>query len=465
MGASGTVVDERPVVSSPAPPDDPYPRPTDGRRFAIAMAIAAAAALAVRLANVLWWRPTNIGGSSGYTYAADAPYYHLSANALAKGAWYVNPFAYFDRGVELPSAAHPPLYVTYLALWSRLGLDTVTWHRVASCMLGVASVVVIGYLARRLAGPVVGIVAAAIAAVYPQLWINDGMLLSESLAILMTAITLFALYAFARRPTLRNAVLTGIACGFAALSRTELALLFVVAVVPIALMARSLSWKDRGIRAVVACLVGGAVLLPWIAYNESRFREPTTMTTGTGAALNASACDATFSGYLMGYYANCFRGPLPKASLDESQRDLIPRQQAIDYLESHKRRIPIVVLARVGRLWGFFRPSSTTYLDWYLEGRGREASWIGLFAYYALLPFAVGGLVVLHRRRISILPLVAIAGVATFAAATTFGVTRYRAPAEVAIVVAAAVALVATWHWFARRRASSAVPDAESTVS
>jgi hypothetical protein len=57
----------------------------------------------------------------------------------------------------------------------------------------------------------------------------------------------------------------------------------------------------------------------------------------------------------------------------------------------------------------------------------------------------------MRRRRIPILPLVALAVTATLAAASTFGVTRYRAPAEVALVVAAAIGIAAVWeHW--RRR-------------
>ena len=54
----------------------------------------------------------------------------------------------------------------------------------------------------------------------------------------------------------------------------------------------------------------------------------------------------------------------------------------------------------------------------------------------------------MRRRRIPIFPLIAIALIATFAAAITFGVTRYRAPAEVALVLAAAIGDGAVWtNW------------------
>jgi len=56
-----------------------------------------------------------------------------------------------------------------------------------------------------------------------------------------------------------------------------------------------------------------------------------------------------------------------------------------------------VVLARVGRIWGVFKPGQTTSFDSSWEARGRVASWIGLFSYSLLVGFAVGGLVVPRR--------------------------------------------------------------------
>ena len=85
-------------------------------------------------------------------------------------------------------------------------------------------------------------------------------------------------------------------------------------------------------------------------------------------------------------------------------------------------------------------------LDWKVEGRGRTPSWIGLFAFYALIPFSIYGFVRLVRRRITILPLLASPIILTLATALTFGVTRYRAPAEVSIVVTAAIGVVALVH-------------------
>src|SRR5262249_49732107 len=149
--------------------------------------------LLVRFLNIFWWRSIGNGnkalfdaqlGVNNAKVGGDAFYYHFQANALAKGAWFVEPFGWAVlHGRETPSAAHPPLPVIYLALWSRLGLDSVNWHRVALSVLGAGTIAVVGLLGRRIGGNTVGLVAAALAAVYPQLWINDGMILSETTAI------------------------------------------------------------------------------------------------------------------------------------------------------------------------------------------------------------------------------------------------------------------------------------------
>lgn len=454
------------AAHGPDTPDPAYPEVRPSRRFTTWLGAIGAGAIAIRLMNVFWWRPTTTRtGFHGYKLGGDAFFYHWTANALAKGAWFVEPHTWYFLGKEKPSAAHPPLYSIYLALWSVLGLDTVTWHRVASCFLGTAAVVVIGLVGRRIGGSAVGLLAAGIAAIYPEMWINDGMLLSEPMAILTASVAILAMYGFARRPTVRNAVWMGLAIGVAALSRTELTLLLVVAVVPIALLARRLSWKDRIIRGLVAGIVGGIVLMPWVVFNYTRFEEPTTLTTGTGSALSASACDDTFYGRWIGYYANCFNGPWPPVSDDESQRDVEPRRQAIQYLEDHKSRLPFVLFARVGRLWGFYKPGDTTFLDWWLEGRGRAPSWIGLYSYYLLVPFAIGGFVVLWRRRITIIPLLTFVVLSTFSAAITFGVTRYRAPAEVSLVLAASVGAVAGWRALRARRARRRAVDEQPAVT
>jgi hypothetical protein len=87
-----------------------------------------------------------------------------------------------------------------------------------------------------------------------------------------------------------------------------------------------------------------------------------------------------------------------------------------------------VVLARVGRTWGFFRPVATT-LD-------KIVAWI-------LLALALPGLVILVRRRVTVAILLLPPAVVTIASALSFGWLRYRFAADIAFILLAAVTVEA----------------------
>ncbi len=116
---------------------------------------------------------------------------------------------------------------------------------------------------------------------------------------------------------------------------------------------------------------------------------------------------------------------------EESVVDLRARKQGTDYLRDHLSRLPVVVAARVGRVWSVFRPSQNVELDAFYERRGTAESWAVLVAYYVMLVLSIAGLVVLRRRRVPIFPYIAIALSVTITVALSFGITRYRAPVDV----------------------------------
>jgi 4-amino-4-deoxy-L-arabinose transferase-like glycosyltransferase len=370
------------------------------------------------------------------------------------------------------SAQKPPLYPLFLGVVSFFGGDSVTVHRLASGVAGVAAVLLIAYAAKLVAGPRAGLVAGAVAAVYPMFWVNDLLLQSESLYAAVAAVTIIVGYRFWKDPTLANAVVMGLAVGLAALTRAEAALLVPFMVVPLAWRARE-QLRDRAV--VLGAAAGAALLLvlPWVLWNLVRFEEPTFLSTGAGAVLNTASCDQTFYGEQMGYYGDCFRlASLPEATkremcrrielpddcftdpdqlrqveaslqdrriYDESEREQVARDQAVEYIGNHKSRLPLVMAARVGRMWDVFRPAQNVRFNWQLEARGERASQVGLLLYYALVPLAVVGGVALWRRRIPLSPLLAPMIVITITAALFFGTTRYRVPADVALVILAAV--------------------------
>ena len=97
--------------------------------------------------------------------------------------------------------------------------------------------------------------------------------------------------------------------------------------------------------------------------------------------------------------------------------------------------------ARVLRPWGLFHPSQEVGLQRAGGGGPRWAGWLGLGVAWALVPAAIAGAVLLRRRREPLALLLAPVALVVVVSATAYGILRFRAAADVAIVVLAAVAL------------------------
>ncbi len=119
----------------------------------------------------------------------------------------------------------------------------------------------------------------------------------------------------------------------------------------------------------------------------------------------------------------------------------IYRQRALDYIDDgHRAQFAEVVLARIGRDWGLFRPLDMQFIN-ESEGRPRWVTTLGMWWYYPLAALALVGAVLLHRRRVRIWPLAVPPVIVTVGTLLSYGQTRFRVPAEPVIVVLAACAI------------------------
>jgi 4-amino-4-deoxy-L-arabinose transferase-like glycosyltransferase len=438
------------------------------RGFVTRLALVAAAGLAIRVGFVLAERRHT-------KPVGDDFYYHWQGVLLAQGKGFVDAFTYKFTGVARPGGAHPPLYSTYLAVWSKLGFQSVLEHRLASCLLGAATCFVIGLVAYRLAGPRAGLAAAAIAAVYPNLWINDANLMSESLYALAIALVVLAAYAFVQSPKLANALWLGFACGAAALTRAEAALLFPLLVAPLVLLRGGRPWPE-GVRWTAAAgLVGMVIIGPWVGANLVRFEKPETMSSGSGQVLAIGNCDKTYHGEYLGYWhrdcsdldwpPGCDRteverrrdGDLSVPPCDESVIDAAKRELGLEYVKDNLDRLPVVMLARMGRAFDVYAPFQGVRFNWFFESRGPVVSRWALWVSWAAFALGIAGAVGLRRRRITLIPMGAIVVMIAATAALTFGITRYRVPVDVVAIVLAGVAIES----FLARRTPPETPAVE----
>lgn len=392
--------------------------------------------------------------SSVDIFPGDQFFYSRAADALAEGEGFVTPWqdiavqvGLADPGEAAAHAAdHPPLTAIVASPASLLPGgrgEHLFEQRFVMCAVGAAVIVVVGLLGRALVGRAVGLLSAVGAAVHPGFWMNDGLVMAESLTTLFVAAALLAAARYRRAPSLSGALWFGAAIGFAGLARAETLVLGLVIGAPL-LWSTHRAWRPALGRLVAAGAVSALVIAPWVGANLVRFEEPVLMSTGDGLLLHGANNERVYSGGALGSWV-----PSPEAGsaerrfddTDESVDSRELRDEAFSFIGANLDDQPRVMAARIGRMWGLYAPLGTVWLN---QGEGRElwASHLGLAAGYLLVPLAAIGWWRMGRDSMRWM-LTAMIGYVTVLAALTYGIPRFRVPADVMLVVAAAIAV----HW------------------
>jgi 4-amino-4-deoxy-L-arabinose transferase-like glycosyltransferase len=416
----------------------PSPRPGFARR----LGAIAAGALAVRLLYILVLTPHLRG-------LGDATYYHQLANVLGDGRGFVDP----TNGTA--TALHPPLFPLLLAPFSALGLDGYQAQRVIVSLIGALTVVAVGLVARRASGGSdrTGLIAAALAAVSPVLISADGAVMSETLLGLLTALAALAAYALIAKPSPARAALLGALVGLATLTRGEALLLLPLLALPVALRLQGRRAATLAL-TVAACLV---VIAPWTIRNLTTFDRTVPISTNEGNLIAGANCPSTYGGADIGSWdLEC----IPKAPVAEESVALARfRRIGLDYAGDHLERLPLVLIARLGRTFELFQPVRQAR---HAEGRAAGLEIAGAIWFLLLLPIGGYGAVLLHRRGVALSPLLAPFGVAIGATLVGYGVPRFRHPADVTLLVLVAVAAETL---LASRASGSGSAGADSDVA
>jgi 4-amino-4-deoxy-L-arabinose transferase-like glycosyltransferase len=421
------------------------------------LAVIAAAGFAVRVIY-LFTLAAPIAG------IGDSAYYYYTSNLIVQGQGYTEPFRLMFYQQHTPTALHPPLWPAVLAVLSvftaptsgvgQLGGAALALHRILGCLVGALVVVLVGLLGRRVGGPRVGLLAAALAAFYPRFVMLDTSLSNETLFAAVVGVLLLAAYRFVDRPRRAGAVGLGVLVGLSALTREEGLLFVPVLLIPLA-------WRvgrptRRGLLALT--LLGTLVVVaPWTVRNYIAFHEFVPVA-NSGAVIAGANCHITYYGPQIGSWQGCYHDPHP--SSNEAVEANRQRSAGISYAERHPARAVLVAGVRLLRSWSLFAPNS-------YSAENRTVLWVGTVIYYALLIAACYALVALHRRGRSIMILIAPAIVVSLAAIFGDGLERLRYDAEVPLLALASWTLVRLWARTATahgpralRRASSPMPPA-----
>ena len=386
----------------------------------------------------LLWRLYYVTLEQPYRILTDEAWYVTQAHRLFSPYPFTSLFDY-----SVPTAQHGPMLSLLVSPVAWLFPDATAGLRFLIPCFGVMTIVGFAVLGKQLISDRCGVVAACLAAVLPDFWIRDGLVVSESLSVALLVWLLVLLVSLLRGPRLRTAVLLGIVMGVLILTRAECAGLCVLLLAVVVWKLRSELWSAARF-SVITLVVSVVVVSPWVAFNASRFQSNVLLTNNLGITLAGANCHATYyDGRYIGYDTpQCWNEAQDKAraiSSDEAVQSSLMKTMGLDYAKAHATRIPLVIAMREAWLTGLYRPSYVVYMS-ALGGQPRWATWVQLVSFWLLAVVALG-LGLLRRRggRGLLDPLrgpIVLYIVFTLALAAVFvGHWRYRSTLDIAAVL------------------------------
>jgi len=427
-------------------------------RFATGMWVIGIGSFALRLWAIGTATARNPDGGDPF-------FYHQQANMVASGLGFNDPFIWTAAHRLVPTAIHPPLFTLWLTPASLIGARGFLSHKTMAILAGIGVVIMAGLLAKRLAGTRAGLLAAALTALYPDLWVIDGILWPEGLYTFLVGAVLVGAYRWMDKPSWRWTLGIGALVGLAALARGEALFLLPLLVAPMVLSRRALPWPERLRHLGAVASVAVVVLAPWTIRNLATFDEPVALSTNSEEVLYYANCPDVYSGPQIGYWSfNCqqrYRAVHGNPPGDQATQAKFWRRLGVQYALDHTDRWPAVAVARVDRVWDLTHGESNATL---LQFEGRPQDWnpVGLWVYRALLIPAIGGVILLRRRRERLWPLLMMGVMVTVTALYAYGSVRFRTPGDLAILALAGVAIDALLPGGAghrRNRVASHAPD------
>ena len=358
--------------------------------FSFFVCIVAAIAIVARI-GVLLMPGAIVGDPDGYRAIAE--------NLVERGM--------FGHG-DVPTAYRPPLYPLVLSPAVALG----PWSRGAMALMhlamGLATVWLTYRLGRQAGLGGYALAAAALVACDPILLAQSALVMTETLAALLAAVSLALLVGASRRPSAGRAAAAGACVALAVLCRPTFLPWTILAAVVLPLYARRKgppSWLHAA--AVFGSFVAGAaiVLAPWAVRNQVRFGRPILATTHGGYTFLLANNPYFYQHLRSGAWESVWSAEeLNRDFASRAARAGVDNELAADRLAyglgwENVRREPAMFLyscaVRVGRLWAPLPHRRSPEEG--LAGRGLRYE-VGVW-YVCELLLAVAGLLAVWRGR------------------------------------------------------------------
>ena len=420
--------------------------------------------LALILAVGLFGRLIYLGLMASVPLLGDAPAFDHTARLFADGKLFWGDVPW---GEDHVSAWKAPGYWLWLGLiYSIFGASSAIAGLIQLFVCGTAVILLTWLLARRLFNHWIALVAATIAAVYPNMFQFEEMLFVEAVVLPMTLV--LALLVFTGTPSLRRTIWIGVLLGALMLFRPT-SFYLLPGLLAAWWVRGGFGYAVRTTSIAVGCML--LVIAPWTIRNAIVF----------DAFIPISLQDAAVAGTFNDESANDPNvpygwRPAPERDVEvldppsweatpsepEIREELISR--AREYISDNPDAVPKAIFWNgITRFWDIRRPSNVL-ADAPFEGRRRSVASVGLAMYYILAPLALYGLWrIRHRHRdfAAFLVFSALAAIFVFSIAST---TRYRVPFEPFIVILACAGILPLIHPATRRGYDEPVAESEEVA-
>ena len=217
------------------------------RSWSSGVALIGGAALLLRLIYLFELRNTPFFS----VIIGDGQQYDSWAQQIAGGQWIGSEVFY-----------QTPLYPYFLAVIFKLAGHDLFAVRVTQAVIGTLSCVLLGLAGRRFFNHRVGLIAAALLAVYPPAIFFDGLIQKSSLDLFLMTLLLVLLVAVHRRPNWKTLIAVGIVIGLFTLNRENARVLFPIITIWLLTCFRQTRLRDRIVWALMLTAGVLLVLLP-----------------------------------------------------------------------------------------------------------------------------------------------------------------------------------------------------------
>ncbi len=317
--------------------------------------------------------------------------------------------------------------------------------RLAHCLLGAATILLVNEIGRKSFSKTVGLLAAGAYSLWPTSLLYSTDLLSEPLYTFLFSCYVLTSLQFATRPSRLSAVTSGILLGLSMLTRPNAVLM-----IPLAVIWALLQFRKNRTQMVLALLipiVSVVTLLPWTLRNYAVLHAFVPFSTGGGDVLlggnnRVVASDPKYYGYWV--FPTSF---LPEyheqitTAGNEVKRDRIERRLAAQWLKDNPDKWWYLLHSKLQRsLTPFLQPDSPAIFRW-----GMLLSWgpLLILAGVAFVPTLLQSLKSGHPAWIIHLAILHF----VLTALVFWGSSRFRYPVEGLFLILAMTSVV----WMSQR--------------